>query len=126
MRAQPDSHPTDLSGTQRSTLLPDALLLALLLALAALPYLNTLHNLFVYDDNTQVVNNPYLQNFHHLREIFTTPVWSFLGGNYARNYYRPLMSFGVIETTQVQRTAASLVNPVFGCLPGGLLYGNFT
>lgn len=32
---------------------------------------------------------------------------------------RPLTSFGVIETTQVQTTAASLVNPVFGCLPGG-------
>ena len=36
------------------------------------------------------------------------------------------MSFQVIATTQVQRTAASLVNPVFGCLPGGFLYGNLT
>lgn len=39
---------------------------------------------------------------------------------------RPLMSFGRIETTQVQRTAAALVNPVFGCRPGGFLYGNLT
>ena len=39
---------------------------------------------------------------------------------------RPLMSFKVIETTQVQRTADSLVNPVFGVYPGGFLYGNFT
>jgi len=39
---------------------------------------------------------------------------------------RPLMPFRVIGTTQVQRTAASSVNPVFGCLPGGFLYGNLT
>jgi tetratricopeptide (TPR) repeat protein len=71
-------------------------LLALLLALAVLPYLNTLHNLFVYDDTDQVVNNPYLQNLHHLKEIFTTPVWSFQGGDYPRNYYRPLMFFGYL------------------------------
>jgi len=39
---------------------------------------------------------------------------------------RPLMSFRVTGTTQVQRTAAPLVNLVFGCLPGGFLYGNLT
>ena len=66
------------------------------MALAVLPYLNTLHNFFVYDDTTQVLNNPYLQSFHHLKDIFTTPVWSFLGGDYPRNYYRPLMSFGYL------------------------------
>ena len=98
---QTDSPPANLSGTQRSSFRTDALLLAFLLALAALPYLNTLHNLFVYDDNTQVVNNPYLQNFHHLKEIFTTPVWSFLGGDYPRNYYRPLMSLGYLLCYQL-------------------------
>lgn len=79
----------------------DALLAAFLAVLAAIPYLNTLLNLFVYDDATQVVNNPYLKNFHHLKEIFTTPVWSFLGGDYPRNYYRPLMSFGYLLCYQV-------------------------
>ena len=52
---------------------------------------------------------------------FTIAMWA--GGTKPE---RPLMSFGVIETTRVQRTAASLVNPVFECLPGGFLYGNFT
>jgi tetratricopeptide (TPR) repeat protein len=79
----------------------DALLLAFLLALAALPYINTLRNLFVYDDLKQVVNNPYLQNSHHLKEIFTTPVWSFQGGDYPRNYYRPMMSFGYLLCYQL-------------------------
>jgi hypothetical protein len=44
-----------------------------------LPYLNTLFNGFVYDDITQVMNNPYLQSFRYLREIFSTTVWSYIG-----------------------------------------------
>jgi len=92
---------SNLSSSRRSTLWTDTLLLAFLGALAAFPYLNTLLNLFVYDDTTQVVNNPYLKNFHHLKEIFTTPVWSFLGGDYPRNYYRPLMSFGYLLCYQL-------------------------
>jgi len=122
---QTDSHPANLSGTQRSIFRTDALLLALLLALAALPYLNTLHNRFVYDDNTQVVNNPYLQNFHHLKEIFTTPVWSFLGGDYPRNYYRPLMSFGYLLCYQLYGPVPAifhLVNLVVNLLVVLLLF----
>jgi len=92
---------SNLSPSRRSILWTNILLLAFLVALAALPYLNTLHNLFVYDDATQIVDNPYLQNFHHLKEIFTTPVWSFLGGDYPRNYYRPLMSFGYLLCFQL-------------------------
>ena len=95
------------------------MLLAFLVALAVLPYLNTCHNLFVYDDETQVVNNPYLQNFHHLKEIFTTPVWSFEGGDYPRNYYRPLMSFGYLLCYQLFRPvplAFHLVNLLLNLL----------
>jgi Tfp pilus assembly protein PilF len=94
-------------------------------ALAVLPYVNTLHNLFVYDDVTQVVNNPYLQNFHHLKEIFTTPVWSFLGGGYSRNYYRPLMSFGYLLCYQLlgpRPLAFHLVNLVLNLLVVLLLF----
>jgi tetratricopeptide (TPR) repeat protein len=97
----------------------DGLLLAFLAAIAAFPYLNTLRNLFVYDDTFQVVNNPYLQNFHHLKEIFTTPVWSFLGGDYSHNYYRPLMSFGYLLCQQFlgpMPLAFHLVNLVLNLL----------
>ncbi len=89
-----------MPGSRRSILWTDGLLLAFLAAFAVFPYLNTLRNLFVYDDTFQVVNNPYLQNFHHLKEIFTTPVWSFLGGDYAHNYYRPMMLFGYLLCRQ--------------------------
>ena len=124
--AQADSNgPSNLPRARRSVVRTDALLLAFLLATAALPYLNTLHNLFVYDDATQVVNNPYLQNFHHLKEIFTTPVWSFLGGNYYRNYYRPLMSFGYLLCRQFfgpRPLAFHLVNLLLNLLVVLLLF----
>jgi len=69
-----------------------AALIAALAVLAALPYLNTLHNGFVWDDSTQVLTNPYIRNLHHLREIFTSTVWSYRGGAEATTaYYRPLM-----------------------------------
>jgi tetratricopeptide (TPR) repeat protein len=58
-----------------------------------LPYLNILFNGFVYDDDTQLVKNPYIRSFHYLKEIFTTDVWSFTG-EAASNYYRPMMTLG--------------------------------
>lgn len=72
------------------------LLLLTVLACAALPYLNMLGNGFVYDDHTQVTNNPYIQGFSHLKEIFTTTVWSYVGVQGVTNYYRPMMTFGYL------------------------------
>jgi len=100
-RAKADSRPANPSGSRHLILWTDGLLWAFLAALAALPYLNTLRNHFVYDDTSQVVNNPYVQNSHHLKEIFTTPVWSFLGGDYSHNYYRPLMLLGYLLCHQL-------------------------
>jgi Tfp pilus assembly protein PilF len=71
------------------------LLIAALVACATLPYLNILVNGFVYDDDTQVLKNPYIRSFHYLKEIFTTHVWSFTGV-VASNYYRPIMTFGYL------------------------------
>jgi tetratricopeptide (TPR) repeat protein len=72
-----------------------ALLIAILVALATLPYLNILVNSFVYDDNRQLVKNPYVRSFRYLKEIFTTNVWSFLGPHIS-NYYRPMMTLGYL------------------------------
>ena len=69
----------------------------ILLAVGVLPYVNSLQNSFVYDDYDQVLMNPYLRNFQHLREIFTTSVWSFQGDfRRSTNYYRPMMSLGYL------------------------------
>ncbi|MGO9273607.1 MAG: tetratricopeptide repeat protein [Terriglobia bacterium] len=87
--ARDDDNKAPAARTSRWSL---AALIATLALLAALPYLNTLHNGFVWDDSTQVLNNPYIRNFHHLREIFTTTVWSYQGRAATTTaYYRPLM-----------------------------------
>ena len=75
---------------------PRTLLIAALVAFATLPYLNILFNGFVYDDDNQVLKNPYIRNFHYLKEIFTTNVWSFAGESAVTNYYRPMMTLGYL------------------------------
>src|SRR6185437_7955622 len=70
-------------------------LITALALFAALPYLNTLANDFVYDDSVQVLENPYIQNFRYIRQIFTTSAWSFTGQG-PSNYYRPMMSLGYL------------------------------
>jgi tetratricopeptide (TPR) repeat protein len=69
--------------------------------LAFVPYANSLLNSFVYDDYFQIVENPYVHSFRHLREIFATTVWSFQGAQGVTNYYRPLMSFGYLLCYQI-------------------------
>ena len=74
----------------------DAAPMCLLFLLAVLPYLNSMRNGFVYDDDSQVLHNPYIRDFSHLREIFTTQVLFYEGVSSAPNYYRPLMNFGYL------------------------------
>jgi len=76
-------------------------LLGLLIVIAGLPYLNSLWNSFVQDDNRQILANPYLRNFSHLREIFSTNVWSYVGAQGMTNYYRPLMTLGYLICYQL-------------------------
>jgi protein O-mannosyl-transferase len=78
----------------------DALLYSIVFVLSVIPYLNTLGFGFGYDDNHQIVNNPYVRSAHYLKQILTTPVWSFKYASIATNYYRPLMSleyFGLYQ-----------------------------
>jgi protein O-mannosyl-transferase len=71
------------------------LLVAALLACAILPYLSILFNSFVYVDDLQIVQNPYVRSFQYLKEIFTANVWSFQGPTLT-NYYRPMMTLGYL------------------------------
>jgi Tfp pilus assembly protein PilF len=84
----------DAAGGRQATRQLDTLSIAGLILCAALPYLNTLLNGFVYDDNRQVLDNPYLKSFHFLPQVFDTTVWSFVGMQGVSNYYRPMMTFG--------------------------------
>jgi Tfp pilus assembly protein PilF len=88
-------------------------LLALLLLLAILPYLNTLQNGFVYDDNNEVLTNPYIRSFAHVGDIFSTRILAHLGARGATNYYRPISIFGFL-----------ICYKLFGLLPYGYHLAN--
>jgi len=64
----------------------------LLFLLAVGCYVNTLMSAFVYDDELQILQNPYIKSWHYLGAIFRTTVWSFIGAAGETNYYRPLMT----------------------------------
>ncbi|QWV96429.1 tetratricopeptide repeat protein [Geomonas nitrogeniifigens] len=66
-----------------------AIFLILVLAVCV-AYGNTLSNGFVYDDEYQVLKNPWIRDFHFLPTIFTNEVWGFKGSSVS-NYYRPLL-----------------------------------
>lgn len=81
--------------------LREAITLLVLAMVADLPYLNSLANGFVYDDATQVLNNPYLRSFRYIPAILTGSAWGYLGGADAvTNYYRPMMSLGYLLSFQ--------------------------
>jgi len=80
-----------ISGLRR----PRTLLIMASVACATLPYLNIFFNGFVYDDDSQLLRNPYVRSFRHLKEIFTTNVWSFQGA-VVSNYFRPMMTLGYL------------------------------
>ena len=93
--ASPENGPATAAARGLSRLATQELL-AVLVLIAALPYLNTLWNGFVQDDNRQILSNPYLRSFSHLHEIFATNVWSYVGAQGMTNYYRPLMTLGYL------------------------------
>jgi Tfp pilus assembly protein PilF len=88
-------------------------LIALLLLLAILPYANTLQNGFVYDDNNEVLTNPYIRSFAHVGDIFSTRILAHLGARGATNYYRPISIFGFL-----------ICYKLFGLLPYGFHLAN--
>jgi tetratricopeptide (TPR) repeat protein len=112
-KAQSTNRPAKLASLLRST--NDQTLVALLILLALLCYGNTLFHSFVYDDEQQILQNPYVKSFHFLPQIFTTTVWSFVGAAGTTNYYRPLMTFTFLILWQL-----------FGDIPFGFHLFNIT
>jgi protein O-mannosyl-transferase len=108
-------------GARRSDGEIDTLLSAVLILCAALPYLNTLLNGFVYDDNRQVLDNPYLKSFHFLPQVFGTTVWSFVGMQGVSNYYRPMMTLGYAVCYRLFGPLAYGFHLVNVCLHAGVV-----
>ena len=80
---------------RQNALRQDWLLVLILAVCAGLPYITALFNSFVHDDLFQVLQNPYVRDSSHVRQIFTSSVWAFSGINQS-NYYRPMMTLGYL------------------------------
>ena len=65
-----------------------------------LVYANTLHGDFVWDDYTEILNNPTVKSMDNLGIAFTKPFWPALTATtrYPTNYYRPLKTVAYILT----------------------------
>ncbi len=71
--------------------LSSRLLYCLLLAAAVFAvYANTLGNGFVYDDNIQLVANPWITDFKYLPAVWSTHSFGFMEGKELGTTYRPL------------------------------------
>src|ERR1700719_912445 len=92
---------TNEHSRRRSIHISDQVLIGLLILLAVLCYGNSLFNGFVYDDEQQILQNPYVKSWHYLPQIFSTTVWSFVGAAGTTNYYRPLMTFTFLALWQL-------------------------
>ncbi|MGH9444409.1 MAG: tetratricopeptide repeat protein [Terriglobia bacterium] len=78
-----------LASASNSRLAP----FAFLVLIVFLVYARSLSSSFVYDDQKQILDNPFVLNPHLWRHIFTGSVWSFVCAGCNANFYRPLMIF---------------------------------
>jgi len=115
-RSRPQPSPAVEASTHWLSKLPsDQALIGLLILLSLVAYGNTLFNSFVYDDEQQILQNPYVKSWHYLPQIFGSTVWSFIGAAGLTNYYRPLMTFAYLILWQM-----------FGDIPFGFHLFNMT
>ena len=63
--------------------------LFLICLVAFLAYVRTLSFDFVYDDEFQVLRNPWIHDWSKVGKFFTTDVWAFARSGVTANYYRP-------------------------------------
>ena len=64
--------------------------IVMLLFVSFAVYFNALLGDFVFDDKTQILENPWISDISNIPAIFSSSVWSFRLG-IPTNYYRPLM-----------------------------------
>jgi Flp pilus assembly protein TadD len=91
---------------------------ALLCAVGIVAYSGTLHNGFVWDDNFQIVRNPFLHGDQPWKNLLTSDVWGYIraGSTSMSNYYRPVQMLTYRVTAEVaglSPTVFHLVNLLF-------------
>ena len=104
--------------------------ICILLVLSVVPYLNSLRNEFVWDDQQQIVMNPDLAPGAGWSSLFSTGVWEHLhhGAPGSNIYYRPLQMAAyrmVIATSGVSPFALHVLSLTFAAVSVLLAFGLF-
>jgi len=105
-------------GLQKTTSIIRFIPVLILLFVSFAVYFNALFGDFVYDDTSQIVDNPWITDIRNIPTIFSKSVWSFQTGTAISNYYRPLMHVVYMLTYHLFGLKAlgfHLVNIVFHC-----------
>jgi tetratricopeptide (TPR) repeat protein len=82
----------------------ERLVIAMLLGVTLLAFVNSLQGEFVYDDRLQILNNPTITDLSNIPRMFTESVWQFLNKNDTEAvgpYYRPLFNVALIVNYQL-------------------------
>ncbi|MFI5295249.1 MAG: tetratricopeptide repeat protein [Thermodesulfovibrionales bacterium] len=87
---KPSQESPSIIALQKTASIITFIPILILLLISFVVYFNALFGDFVYDDISQIVNNPWITNIRNIPTIFSKSVWSFeeLGTS---NYYRPMM-----------------------------------
>jgi len=104
------------SESQKSQRSRTFVCLALVIAVAVVPYLQVLGFGFVYDDHLAIEENPHLSLWPGLSRIFFSDIWTLSRLGNQSNYYRPLflLSYeGVFQIAGSAPWAFHFVNLVF-------------
>jgi tetratricopeptide (TPR) repeat protein len=98
--------------------------LAAIFFVALAVYGNSLFCGFVYDDNLQVVQNPWIKNTRHITDIFSHSILQFRG--IKTSYYRPMMNTVYMITYHIvglKPWGFHLVNMLFHAGSSVLVFG---
>ncbi len=90
-KLKPSQKPPPEVSLQKTTSTITFVPIVILMLVSLAVYFNALSGVFVYDDNYQIVDNPWLRDMRNIPKIFSTNVWSFQSGPTILDYYRPLM-----------------------------------
>jgi tetratricopeptide (TPR) repeat protein len=72
----------------RRILIPCSLMLLLLAVVGV--FSNSISNGFVWDDEAQILNNPWIKDVEHLGKMFSSDVFGYYQSVSTTNYYRPV------------------------------------
>lgn len=64
--------------------------IAVIITVSLVVYLNTMSNGFVYDDEEQILQNPWIKDVRYIPNIFSSAMWAF-ESEHISNYYRPII-----------------------------------